>query len=133
MTPPAVEQLAAASQALADAIVSNDADRIAGCLGDEWRMVDADGVTTRERFLGVVRSGALTHSLMRSVGDPEVRVYGDFGVVFARVVSTAHFGGRTLDADEWTTDVFARREDEWVCVHTHITAALAEDEQKEIS
>ncbi len=105
----------------AAAIVSNDADRIAELMDLEWRMIDADGVTTRQQFLDVVRSGALTHSIMRAVGDVDIRVYGDVGLVVARVVNTAHFGGTAFDADEWTTDVFVRRDRRWRCVHTHVT------------
>ena len=115
------EQLVAASIALAEAIVSNDATRIAACLADEWRMIDEDGETTRDRFLELVRSGELTHSMMRAVGDLDVRVYGDVGIVFARIVNTAHFAGKTYDADEWTTDVFQRRSGRWACVHSHVS------------
>lgn len=111
-----------AAAQFADAIVSNDADRIAACLGDEWRLVDEDGVSDRARFLDVVRSGALTHSMMRPVGEVDVRVYGGVGVVCARVVNSARFGGRSFEADEWTTDVFVHRDGRWVCVHSHVTA-----------
>ena len=117
------ERVAAASVALAEAVVSNDADRIASFLGEEWRLVDADGVTTRERFLDVVRSGALTHSRMAAVGDIDVQLHGDTAVVLARVVNTAHFDGRTFDVDEWTSDVFAWRDGRWQCVHSHVTTA----------
>jgi hypothetical protein len=39
------------------------------------------------------------------------------------VTSTAHYLGQRLDADEWTTDVFVRRDGSWLCTLTHITAA----------
>ena len=124
-------EVAEASARFADAIVSNDADRIAACVGDEWRLVGEDGVTDRARFLDVVRSGALTHSMMRSVGDVDVRVYGGVGIVFARVVNTAHFGGRSFEADEWTTDVFSHRDGRWVCVHSHVTAVRSGSQRSE--
>ncbi len=116
------ERVVEASRALADAIVANDADRIAQWLAEEWRLIDEDGETSRMRFLEVVRSGELRHSEMRSVGEIEVRVYGNVAIVFARVVNTAHVGSRTFDADEWTTDVFALRDDRWRCVHSHVTS-----------
>ena len=125
---PAVAELVEASIRLADAIVSNDADLIAGCLGEEWQLIDADGATERARFLEVVRSGALTHSRMRAVGELDVRRYGETGIVLGRVVNTAHFDGRTFHADEWTTDVFVRRDASWLCVHTHVTAVRAGQE-----
>lgn len=115
--------LAAASLRLAEAIVSNDADAIATCLDESWRMIDADGVTTREGFLDVVRCGALTHSMMRPLGELDIRQHGDVGIVVSRIVNTAHFGGQTFDADEWTTDVFVLRDGRWLCAHTHVTPA----------
>lgn len=115
-------ELIEASNRLADAIVSNDADRIGACISDDWRLIDEDGITERGRFLDLVRSGALTHSKMHALGDVDVRVYGDAGVVLARVVNTAHFDGRTFESDEWTTDVFTRREGRWVCAHSHVTS-----------
>lgn len=118
-------QLAETAAQFAEAIVSNDADRIAAFLDAEWRLVDADRVTTRQRFLDVVRSGALTHSMMQAIGPLDVRLRGDVGLVCARVVNTAHFGGTQFDADEWTTDVFVRQHDRWLCVHSHVTPVAA--------
>jgi len=118
-------ELAETAARFAAAIVSNDADRIAAFLDPEWRLVDADGITTRQRFLDVVRSGALTHSMMQAIGPLDVRLHGDVGLVCARVVNTAHYGGVDFDADEWTTDVFVRRDDRWLCVHSHVTGVAA--------
>jgi uncharacterized protein (TIGR02246 family) len=105
------------------AIVSNDAERIAGFMADDWVIVSDSGVTSRERFLAVLQSGELTHSAMAPAGIGRVRVYGDAAVVTARVTSTAHYRGQLLGADEWTTDVFVRRDGRWLCALTHITAA----------
>jgi hypothetical protein len=41
----------------------------------------------------------------------------------AIVTNTAHHLGRRFEADEWTTDVFVRRDGRWVCVLSHITPA----------
>jgi ketosteroid isomerase-like protein len=103
--------------------VSNDAGRIAEFMADDWVIVSDSGVTSAERFLAVIRSGELTHSDMVSAGGSRVRVYGDTAVVTARVTSTACYQGQWLDADEWTTDVFVRRDGRWLCTLTHITAA----------
>lgn len=92
-------------------------------MAPEWVIVSASGVTPREHFLSLVAAGELTHSAMELVGDARVRVYGDTAVFTGRVTNTAHHLGRRFDADEWTTDVFARREGRWVCVLSHITAA----------
>jgi uncharacterized protein (TIGR02246 family) len=113
--------------ALADrwaaAIVANDAEQIASFMADEWVMVSESGVSPKERFLSLVASGELTHSAMERVGIPRVRIYGDTAILTARVTNTAHHLGRRYDADEWTTDIFVRRDGRWVCVLSHITAA----------
>lgn len=111
-----------ASEQLASAIVANDPAQIGALLGEEWRLVGADGGMPRSRFLELVDSGDLSHSMMRAVGDVDVRIYGATAVVFSRVVNTARFGGQVYDADEWTTDVFVWRDDAWLCVHSHVTA-----------
>ncbi|MFF8981882.1 nuclear transport factor 2 family protein [Streptomyces globisporus] len=107
----------------AAAIVANDADRIGSFMADEWVIVSGSGIADREEFLGYVRSGALTHSAMEAVTPPRVRVYGDTATATARITNTAHYGGQRFDADEWTTDVFVRRDGHWRCVLSHITPA----------
>ncbi|MFE6917540.1 nuclear transport factor 2 family protein [Streptomyces rubiginosohelvolus] len=109
----------------AAAIVANDADRIGSFMADEWVIVSESGIADREEFLGYVRSGALTHSAMEAVTPPRVRVYGDTATVTARITNTAHYGGQRFDADEWTTDVFVRRDGHWRCVLSHITPAAS--------
>ena len=55
------------------------------------------------------------------IGDARVMVYGNTAVFTTRVVNTAHFGGQTFEADEWTSDVFVKRDGKWLCVLSHIT------------
>jgi ketosteroid isomerase-like protein len=116
-------ELVSVGDAWAAAIVANDAGRIAGFMADDWVIVSDTGISAREDFLAVVRSGDLTHSAMDRAGDARIRVYGDTAVLTARVTNTAHHLGRRFDADEWTTDVFVRREGRWLCVLSHITPA----------
>ncbi|MEU6042997.1 nuclear transport factor 2 family protein [Streptomyces fimicarius] len=116
-------RLAAIVDAWAAAIVANDAARIADFTADEWVIVSESGITDREAFLGHVRSGDLTHSAMRAVTPPRIRVHGDTATITARITNTAHYAGRRFDADEWTTDVFVRRNGRWRCVLSHITPA----------
>ncbi|MFF6879223.1 nuclear transport factor 2 family protein [Streptomyces sp. NPDC012474] len=116
-------QVARLAKGWAEAIVSNDPARIAGFMADEWVIVSDSGIDPKERFLSLVESGALTHSAMDLITDPRVRVYGDTAVVTGRVTNTAHHQGQRHDADEWTTDVFVRRQGRWLCVLSHITPA----------
>ncbi|MFD3596203.1 nuclear transport factor 2 family protein [Nocardia sp. NPDC058640] len=104
------------------AIVANDADRIGSFMADEWVMVSENGVTTGERFLSFVRSGDLTHSAMQRVGQARIRYHGELALLTTRATNVAHYQGVRFDADEWTTDVFTRRDGRWLCLLTQITA-----------
>ncbi|MFG2552733.1 nuclear transport factor 2 family protein [Streptomyces sp. NPDC048581] len=121
--PPDADRLAALAHAWAEAMVSNDPTRIADFMADDWVIVSESGISTRAQFLTYVESGDLTHSAFQLVGEPRIQVYGDSAVLTARVTNTAHYQGERFDADEWTTDVFVRRDDGWRCVLSHITGA----------
>jgi hypothetical protein len=59
----------------ADAIAKNDPEGIERFVTDEWIIINADGgIIDKERFLGVIKSGALTHEMMES-DDIRVRVF----------------------------------------------------------
>jgi len=118
---PVHADLVAVAQSWAAAIVSNDAGSIAAFMADEWVIVSESGVSPREQFLALVASGELTHSAMDLVSDARIRSYGDTALLTARMTNTAHHRGHRFDADEWTTDVFVRRDGRWQCVLTHIT------------
>ncbi len=105
----------------AASIVANDPVRIAGFMADDWVIVSESGVASKEQFLSLVESGELTHSAMELVTRPRVRVYNGTAVLTGRVTNTAHYQGTRYDADEWTTDVFVKRDGRWLCVLSHIT------------
>ena len=115
------QELDAIGTAWAEAMVANDADRIGSFMADEWVIVSERGISTKEAFLMFVRSGQLTHSAFEMSGAPRVKVYGDTAVLTCRVTNTAHFGGQQFDADEWTSDVFVKRDGKWLCALSHIT------------
>lgn len=106
----------------AEAMVANDAERIGSFMSDDWVIVSERGISTKKEFLSFVESGALTHSAFEMASEARVRHYGDTAVMSIRVTNTAHFGGQQFDADEWTSDVFVRRDGKWLCVLSHITA-----------
>lgn len=122
------EEILAAAKEWAEAMATNDADRIASFMADEWVIVSEGGVSEREDLLGLIRSGELTHSRFELVGEPRVKVYGETAVLTYRAVNTAHFGGETFEADELTTDVFVKSQGRWVCVLSQITAAQNDDQ-----
>jgi ketosteroid isomerase-like protein len=106
-----------------EALVANDAARIAEFVTDDWTIVSESGISPGATLLDLVASGELTHTAMEVVGDPHVRLLGDTALVTARITNTAHVGGQRYDADEWTTDVFVKQDDRWRCVLTHYTPA----------
>ena len=111
------------SEAWAEAIVSNDAKLIGGFMADDWTIVGENGTTGKAEFLAWVESGEVTHEAMAMIGEPRIRIYGETAVLTARVRNNGHYKGQPFSADEWTTDVFIRRRDEWLCVLSHLTAS----------
>jgi ketosteroid isomerase-like protein len=105
----------------ADAIVKNDPEAIRRVVTDDWIIIDADGgIVSRERFLGVMKSGALTHEMMES-DDMRVRVYGDSAVVTALTQTKGRFMGQEFSTHERATDFFVKVDGRWRCVLTQLT------------
>jgi ketosteroid isomerase-like protein len=115
--------LLATARAWAEAIVSNDSARIAEFVTEDWVIVSAAGISPGTHLLELVASGELTHSLMDVVGSTTVRLLGSTAILTARIINVAHYRGERFVADEWTSDVFVRRGDRWVCTLTHYTSA----------
>ncbi|MEV0246559.1 nuclear transport factor 2 family protein [Nocardia sp. NPDC050712] len=116
-------EIRAVARAWADAMISNDAERIGRFMAEEWVIVADSGITGRADFLALITAGGLTHSAMDEVGEPRIQVHGDIAIYTARVTNTAHYQGERFEADEWTTDIFVRSAAGWRCVHSHITSA----------
>ena len=103
------------------AIVKNDPEAIGRFVTDDWIIINADGgIIDRERFLEVIKSGALTHEMMES-DDIRVRVYGDGAVVTALTRTKGKFMEQEFSTQERTTDVFVKLEGRWRCVLSQLT------------
>jgi ketosteroid isomerase-like protein len=115
------EELVKVEEKFADAIVKNNPDAIREFVTDDWIIINADGgIIDRERFLEVIKSGALTHDMMQS-NDMRVRVYGDSAVVTAVTRSKGKFMGQEFSTHERSTDVFVKIDGQWRCVLTQLT------------
>jgi ketosteroid isomerase-like protein len=115
------EEVLRVEKGFVDAIVKNDPEAIGRFVTDDWIIIDADGrIIDRERFLGAIKSGALTHEMMEP-DDMRVRVYGDSAVVSALTRSKGKFMGQDFTTYERSTDVFVRLEGQWRCVLTQLT------------
>jgi ketosteroid isomerase-like protein len=104
------------------AILRNDPEAIGRCVTDDWIIINADGgIIDRERFLGVIKSGTLTHEMMES-DDIRLRVYGDSAVVSALTRTKGKFKGQEFTTHERATDFFVRLDGQWRCVLTQLTS-----------
>jgi len=71
------EEVLSVEREFSQAIVRNDAEAVGQFLANDWIIIDPDGgIIDRAQFLGVIKSGALTHEMMES-HDTRVRIYGD--------------------------------------------------------
>lgn len=119
-----IEEFTEIENAFNDAMVSNDVDRIAGCISDDWVLVTPEvGPVSREGMLAAIASGTLSHDTMvkKLV---RAKVYGDIAVVTGRGQNTGMFRGAPIAADEWITDIYCRIDGRWRCVLTHLTPAI---------
>jgi ketosteroid isomerase-like protein len=89
------EEVLRLEKEFSQAIVKNDAEAVGRFLADDWIIIDPDGgIIDKERFLGVIKSGALTHEMMES-DDTRVRIYGNTAIVTALTVTKGKFGGKS--------------------------------------
>jgi ketosteroid isomerase-like protein len=103
------------------AMVRNDADAIGRYMADDWTIIGSDGsMTDKATFLGLVKSGVLTHDVMESE-DFRVRDYGSTAVVLARGVSGGRNNGQAFREVEQSSNVFVKRDGQWKCVLTHLS------------
>jgi ketosteroid isomerase-like protein len=115
------EELLKLENEFARAVASNDADALDRLLADDWIIVEPDGgMIDKARFLGVIRSGALSHEAMEST-DPKIRVYGNTAVVTGLATSKGKFMGQDFTSCERATDIFVKQADCWKCVFTQLT------------
>jgi ketosteroid isomerase-like protein len=103
------------------AMVENDPEAIGRYMADDWTIIGPDGsVGDKPTFLGLVKSGRLSHDVMES-DDLSIRIYGDTAVVTARGVSGGKYQGQPFREVERSTCVFVRQEGQWRCVLTHLS------------
>ena len=103
------------------AVASNDADALDRILADDWIIVGPDGnITDKARFLGVIKSGVLSHEVMEST-DWRVCLYGNTALVTGLTTTKGKFMGQEFASCERATDIFVKQTDRWQCVFTQLT------------
>jgi ketosteroid isomerase-like protein len=115
------QELLALEKESAQAFIKNDADAIGRQMAEDWTIITPEGnVLDRGTFLGLIKSGDLSHEAME-FADTNVHVYGDTAVFTARATSKGKFKGRPFSELERSTDVFVRQGGQWKCVLTQLT------------
>ena len=115
------EELLKLEDEFARAVAGNDVDALDGLLANDWIIVEPDGsIIDKARFLGVIRSGALSHESVEST-DLRVRLYGNTAVVTALTTTKGKFMGQDFASCERATDIFVKQTDRWQCVFTQLT------------
>ena len=115
------EELLKLEDDFAQAVTNNDADAVDGFLSDDWIIVDPDGGTIdKARFLGVIKSGALSHEMMEST-DLRVRLYGNTAVVTGLTTTKGKFMEQDFTSCERATDIFVKQNGRWQRVFTELT------------
>ena len=105
----------------ARSVASNDVDALERILADEWIIIDPDGsIIDKARFLGVIKSGVLSHESMEST-DLRVRLYVNTAVVTGLTTTKGKFMGQDFASCERATDIFVKQTDRWQCVLTQLT------------
>ena len=103
------------------AVIKNDSDAVGQFLTDDWIIIDPDGgVIDKARFLGVIKSGALTHEQMDS-DDVRIRIYGDTATATALTRTKGKFMGQDFTTQERATDVLVKKDGRWQIVFSQLT------------
>ena len=103
------------------AMVQNDADAIGRYMADDWTIVGPDGsMSDKAMFLGLIRSGALSHDVMQSENF-SIRIYEATAVVLARGISGGSYDGQAFRESELSSNVFVKQRGQWRCVLTHLS------------
>jgi ketosteroid isomerase-like protein len=115
------EEILRLEKEFSQAIAKNDAEAVGRFLADDWIIIDPDGgIIDRASFLGVIKSGALTHETMES-DDTRVRIYGDTAIVTGLTTTKGKFNGQVFTTQERATDVFVKQNGRWQCALSHLT------------
>lgn len=106
-----------------EAMVRNNAGEIATYMCEDWVLIGSDGITSKASFLQGIESGILTHNRM-DADELIVRIYGNTGVIISRGTSAGTYNGQPFSMYEWSTSMFIKNEEGWLCYLTMLTPAI---------
>lgn len=105
------------------AIEENDTDLMGRYMADDWVIFSGNGnVTTKERFLQMVKTGDLFHTQM-DFEILNVKIYDNTAIIRQRGTSSGKWKGQTFSNYEIASSVFIKQNDRWMAVQTMIAPA----------
>ena len=119
---PTEQEFVKLEENLNHAIANNNMNAIRKLISDDWMLIDSEGHQIEQtRFLGVIKSGDLSHSSMES-DEWRVRVYDETAIVTARVRSKGAWLGEHFELLERSTSIYIQQAGGWRCVFTQLTS-----------
>jgi ketosteroid isomerase-like protein len=106
------------------AVEQNDAKTMAEILADNFVLVEGDGKrSTKADLVDDAKSGK-THYVRQDDSERTVAVFGDAGLITAKLHAKGIEDGVKVDYFQWFTDVYVRTPDGWRYVYAQASLSL---------
>ena len=106
------------------AVEQNDAKTMAEILADNFVLVEGDGKrSTKADLVDDAKSGK-THYVRQDDSERTVAVFGDSGVVTAKLHAKGIEDGVKVDYSQWFTDIYLRTPSGWRYVYAQASLSL---------
>jgi ketosteroid isomerase-like protein len=106
------------------AVEQNDAKTMAEILADDFVLVEGDGKrSTKADLVNDAKSGK-THYVRQDDSERTVAVFGDTGVVTAKLRAKGIEDGVKVDYSQWFTDVYVRTPNGWRYAYAQSSLSL---------
>lgn len=106
------------------AVEQNDTKTMAAILADDFVLVEGDGKrSTKADLVNDAKSGK-TQYVRQDDSERSIAVYGDTGVVTAKLRAKGVEDGVKVDYSQWFTDVYVRTSKGWRYVYAQASLSL---------
>jgi ketosteroid isomerase-like protein len=110
-----------------DAVRRNDAATMDRILADDFVLVNGVGKTSvKSDFIGEARSGDFVYERQED-SERTVRIWGDTGVVTAKLWAKGTYKGKAFDYKVWFSDTYVRTPKGWRYVFAQVSTKLPAD------
>ena len=112
------------------AVEQNDAKVMAEILAEDFVLVEGDGKRSTKADLVNDAKGGNTHYVRQDDSMRTVAVFGDTGVVTAKLRAKGIEDGVKVDYSEWFTDVYVRTPNGWRYIYAQASLSLPSKSQR---